>query len=137
MRDRERLLKKMESVENYLRILEEIKEDCLEKFDRDPIYRGALLHYLYLTADSCIALAQMMVRWKGLGIPQSYQEAIEMLGDRGVLEAGFAYEFARIAGLRNLLAHGYEKVKKDLVCEEILPRMEEVRTFLEALRRHL
>jgi len=137
MRDRERLLKKMESVETYLRILEEIKEDCLEKFDRDPIYRGALLHYLYLTADSCIALAQMMVRWKGLGIPQSYQEAIEMLGDRGVLEADFAYEFARIVGLRNLLAHGYEKVKKDLVCEEILPRMEEVRTFLEALRRHL
>ncbi|MBX6422339.1 DUF86 domain-containing protein [Thermosulfurimonas sp. F29] len=137
MRDRERLLKKMESVENYLRILEEIKEDCLEKFDRDPIYRGALLHYLYFTADSCIALAQMMVRWKGLGIPQSYQEAIEMLGDRGVLETGFAYEFARIAGLRSLLAHGYEKVKKDLVCEEILPRMEEVRTYLEALRRHL
>ncbi|NPA48728.1 MAG: DUF86 domain-containing protein [Thermodesulfobacteria bacterium] len=137
MSQRERILKKMESIKRYLDVIEKIKEECLERFDRDPIYRGALLHYLYLTADSCIALAQMIIRYKDLGVPQSYQEALEMLGDHGLLPVDFAYKFAGIAGLRNFLAHGYEKVKKDLVCEEILPRFKEVTVFLEKLREHL
>ncbi len=135
--DKERILKKMERVREYLSLIRSIEKDCLERFETDPIYRGALLHYLYLTADSCVALAQMMIRFRELGIPQSYQEAIEMLGDRGLLPPEFAYEFARIAGLRNLLAHGYEKVKKDLVCEEILPRLREVEIFLGELEKHL
>ncbi len=129
MSDRERILKKMEMVRGYISLILSIEKECLERFETDPIYRGALLHYLYLTADSCVALAQMMIRFRELGTPQSYQEAIEMLGERGLIPADFAYEFARIAGLKNLLAHGYEKVKKDLICEEILPRLREVDFF--------
>ncbi len=137
MNDRERIAKTIERVREYLTLIRSIEKDCLERFESDPLYRGAFLHYLYLIADSCVALAQMMIRFKDLGIPQSYQEAVEMLGDRGLLPSNFAYEFSRIAGLRNLLAHGYEKVKKDLVCEEILPRLVEVEIFLRELEKHL
>jgi hypothetical protein len=34
-----------------------IQDDCLQRFDSNPIYRGALLHNLYMMTDSCIALA--------------------------------------------------------------------------------
>lgn len=44
-------------IRDYIKILHNIKDDCKDKFLKDPIYpiyKGAVLHYLYLTADSCI-----------------------------------------------------------------------------------
>ncbi|MEJ2684518.1 MAG: DUF86 domain-containing protein [Candidatus Sulfobium sp.] len=71
---------------------------------------GALLYYLYLLADSCVSLAEMVIKKKSLRIPQSYQEAFDILGEGGVLEPAFAFDFAKIAGFRNFLAHDYEKM---------------------------
>lgn len=35
----------------YVRTLKDIEAGCLEHFNVDPIYRGALLHYLYLDGE--------------------------------------------------------------------------------------
>jgi uncharacterized protein YutE (UPF0331/DUF86 family) len=86
-------------------------------------------------ADSCISLAEMIIKFKGLRQPQSYHEAIDILGDNGILEPEFAYEFAGIAGFRNFLAHDYEKVKKDFICNAILPKMKDVEIFLKEIEK--
>ncbi len=132
---RERLLYKASRIRQYLNIIDRIKNDCLEKFDTDPIYRGSILHYLYLVADSCISLAEMVIRYKGLRPPQSYHDAIDILGENGILEPEFAYDFAGIAGFRNFLAHDYENVQKDFICNAILAKMEDVKVFLEQIEK--
>jgi len=134
---REKILKKIDRARYYLHIIEEIKEDCLQKFDQDPIYRGALLHFLYLLADTCISLAQMVLKFKGERMPQSYHEAIELLGEKGVLKEDFARDFAGIAGFRNFLAHDYERVSKEFICKIILPKMKEVREYLLQIEKTL
>ena len=80
----ERVLQKIGRVSEYLSLIESLKEDCEAKFMKDPIYRGALLHYLYLMADTCIALAEQVIRYKKLRPPQSYHEAFGILGEAGV-----------------------------------------------------
>ena len=137
---RKRLLgesEKIARVRSYLEIVNRIKDDCLELFDKDPIYRGALLHYLYLIADSCISLAQMMIKAKNLPSPQSYHEAIEVLGESGILEPDFARNFSGIAGFRNFLAHDYEKIDRDFLCQVILPKLPEVELYLKCLEATL
>ena len=129
----ERIRKKIARVRNYLEIVKRIKEDCIELFDKDPIYRGALLHYLYLIADSCISLAQMMIKAKKLPSPQSYHEAIEILGEKGILEVDFARKFSGIAGFRNFLAHDYEKIDSNFLCQVILSKLPEVELYLKRL----
>jgi len=88
---RERFLQKIGRIREYLRLVRQLQPDCQERFATDPIFRGALLHYLYLMADSCIALAKIIIRQKNLRPPQSYHEAIDILGDVGILEPGFAF----------------------------------------------
>ena len=44
-----------------------------------------------------------------------------------------AYDFARIAGFRNFLAHDYEKVDGSFVCRQILARLDDVDSFIEQI----
>jgi uncharacterized protein YutE (UPF0331/DUF86 family) len=127
---------KIEKIEEYLKILELMEKDCEQKFS-DPLFRGALLHYLYLTADSCISLAEMIIKERNFRTPQTYSEAIDILGENGIIPSDFAYNFARIGGLRNFLAHDYEKVDMKRICKEVLRKIPDIKRYLSYLRNFM
>jgi len=127
---------KIEKIEEYLKILELMEIDCEDKFS-DPIYRGALLHYLYLTTDSCISLAEMIIKDRNFRTPQTFSEAIDILGENEVIPSDFAYDFARIGGLRNFLAHDYEKVDMKRICQEVLKKIPDIKRYLGYLRNFM
>jgi uncharacterized protein YutE (UPF0331/DUF86 family) len=131
----ERINQKIGRIKEYLRLIRSMEEECRNRFQSDPIYRGALLYHLYLMVDSCLALAEMVIKYKGLRLPQTYAEAIDILGDNGILETPFAYEFARIAGFRNFIAHDYERIDALFVCEDVLSRLGDVDTFVGQIER--
>jgi uncharacterized protein YutE (UPF0331/DUF86 family) len=133
----ERIRHKIGRIREHLALLRSIKDQCHERFETDRIYRGALLHYLYLLADSCIVLAELLIKHQKLRPPQSYAEAFDILGENGILEAGFAYRFAAIAGFRNFLAHDYEKISGDFVCGNILASLDDVDEFLQQVESYL
>jgi len=132
----ERIRHRIGRIREHLELLRSIKGECRERFESDRIYRGALLHYLYLLADSCIVLAELVIKHRKLRSPQSYAEAFDILGENGILESGFAYSFAAIAGFRNFLAHDYERVDGTFVCEQILGKLDEVDEYLKQVERH-
>lgn len=127
------ILRKMGRVEKYLSLVEKLKPECDEKILSDEIYRSALLYNLYLMADSCIALAELVLKEKRLPSAQSYHDAIDALGEQGLLPREFAYDFAKIAGFRNFLAHDYEKIDEKKICREMLEKTGEVREYLSLL----
>jgi uncharacterized protein YutE (UPF0331/DUF86 family) len=133
----ERIHHKIGRIREHLALIRSIKDQCTERFVADPIYRGALLHYLYLLSDSCIVLAEMVIKHRGLRASQSYAEAFDILGENGVLDREFSYGFARIAGFRNFLAHDYEKVDGAFVCGQILARLDEVDSFVAQIKKSL
>lgn len=130
----EELKQKLFRLEKYLRIIDGLSPDCEQKFN-DELYQGALLHYLYLMADSCVAIAEMVIKYKNLRPPQSYAEAFDILGENGILDQEFAYSFAKIAGFRNFLAHDYEAIDKDKICHSALKKIIDVRKFLSKINR--
>ncbi len=129
----ERIRQKIGRINEHLTIIRSIKDDCETRFVTDPVYRGALLHYLYLMADSCIVLAELVIKKRGLRVPQSYAETFDILGENQLLDAGFAYRFASISGFRNFLAHDYEKVDKEIICGQIINSLEDVDEFLRQI----
>lgn len=133
----ERILQKIGRIREYLSLVRSIKNECLDRFPVDPLYRGALLHYLYLLTDTCISLGEMVIKYKKLRPPQSYHDVFDILGENKILEPDFAYEFARIAGLRNFLAHDYEKIDAMLICKGILSRLDDIDMFLMRIERSL
>lgn len=133
----ERIRQKIGRIREHLAQVDSMREECESRFIVDPIYRGALLHYLYLLTDNCISLAEMLIKQRQLRLPQSYQEAFDILGERGIIEPGFAYDFARIAGFRNFLAHDYEKIEAAIVCRQVLAKVNDVEEYLIQIERAL
>lgn len=131
----ERIQQTMGRIREYVALINSLKNDCNKKFIADPIYRGALLHYLYLMSDTCIALAEQVIRFKKLRTPQSYHEAFDILGESDILDSEFAYSFAAIAGFRNFLAHDYEKIEARIICHEVLNKLDEVEEFIVQIKR--
>jgi len=128
---------KIKKIESTHALLEEIGRDCKEKFLTDKIYQGALLHYLYLISDSCIAVAEMVIKYKDLPFADSYFESIDTLGEYNVIPADFAYDFAKIASFRNFLAHHYEKVDYIVVCEKSLNKLDDIKLYLNYIKKDL
>jgi len=126
--------KKIARVLDYVSTLESLRENCQERMKSDKIYRGSVLYYLYMMADSCVALAEMMIKIKNLPSPQSYSEAIDRLGEHQILPGEFAYDFAEIAGFRNFLAHDYEKIDYDQICELMMKKLPDVRQYVGYVR---
>lgn len=121
---------KISRIRYYLKLLREYKAECKERFLQDPMFEGALLHYLYLASDGSIALAEMVIKHKGLQSPQSYYEAIDILGENSILPREFAYNFAKIASFRNFLAHDYEKIDYLVICDEVLQKLDDIDKYL-------
>ena len=118
----------------YLKLLYEYKTDCKERILKDPMYEGALLHYLYLLSDGCISLAEMIIKYKSLTKPQSYYEAIDILGENDIIPREFAYDFAKIASFRNFLVHDYEKIDYLQICDEVLNKLDDVKQYLHYIK---
>lgn len=132
-----RIEEKIDSIEEILTILYDLKEECEERFLSDKIYQGALLHYLYMVSDSSIALAEMIIKYKGFKKPNSYYESIDLLGEYGIIPANFAYEFAKIASFRNFLAHHYERVDYKELCQKTLQKLDDVVEYLSYIKKSL
>jgi len=133
----ERIRQKIGRINEHLTMIRSIKDDCRARFATDPVYRGALLHYLYLLSDSCIVLAELVIKHRGLRIPQSYAESFDILGDCHILDADFAYRFASIAGFRNFLAHDYEKIDQEVICGQVMNNLDDVDQYLLQIRSTL
>jgi len=132
-----RIENKIKAIEEIVTILETLKPDCKEKFLGDKIYQGALLHYLYQSADSSIALAEMLIKHKNITKSNSYYESIDLLGEHGIIPPNFAYNFAKIASFRNFLAHHYERVDYREICESTLEKLDEIRLYLQYIKDNL
>ncbi len=133
----ERIRHKIGRIKEHLELIRSIKDECEDRFVADAIYRGALLHYLYLLSDSCIVLAELVIKHRGLRVAQSYAEAFDILGESKILDKQFSYDFARIAGFRNFLAHDYEKVDGAFICRQILARLDDVDSYINQIRNAL
>ncbi len=133
----ERLIQKIGRINEYIGIVKDLKDDCHARFDTDIVYRGALLHYLYLLADTCIVLAEMTIKKKDLRLPQSYSEAFDILGDNGVLDPEFAYDFAKIAGFRNFLAHDYDTIDTKVICDKVLVSINDIQAYISQIKKAL
>lgn len=132
----EKMIQKIARINQYIGIINNLKDDCAARFDTDPVYRGALLHYLYLLTDTCIVIAGMAIRLKNLRPPQSYSESFDILGESGILDPAFAYSFAKIAGFRNFLAHDYETIRSDIICNKIIAQIPDIKEFLTQIENN-
>ncbi|MBS3919102.1 MAG: DUF86 domain-containing protein [Deltaproteobacteria bacterium] len=64
---------------------------------------------VYLCAEIVLDIADLIIIKKGYPKPTTYSDSIYKLGEYNLIQKEFARKFVHIAGVRNFLAHDYQK----------------------------
>ncbi len=124
---------KIAKIRSGIKDLKQYSEECEKIFETDPILKDAILFRLYTLSDRVISLAEMVCKFSKLGYPLTYSEFIYRLGDAGIIDKEFAYNFANIARFRNFLAYDYEDIEKEKICKIMLENLDEVEEFIQQI----
>lgn len=103
------LFQKLERLKEELFYLKNNKTDLLKRLKSSIEARKAAERSVYLCSEIALDIADLIIIKKGYPKASTYSDSIYKLGDYAVIPADFARRFVYIAGLRNFLAHDYQK----------------------------
>ena len=88
---------------------------------------------VYLCAEIVLDIADLLIIKKEYPKPSSYSDSIYKLGDYGLIPKEFAYKFVYIAGIRNFLAHDYQKNTIPELEKFLKYGLEDIEHFVKAI----
>ena len=131
----EKINARLEALREYVKILKSLKGVTAKDLAIDIDKRAKAERYLQLAIEACIDIAELIVSDQRLPTPKTAREAIEVLGDNGILEKEFAYEFALAVGFRNILIHDYLKIDYNQVADKINNRLGDFEKFAQQVAK--
>lgn len=103
------LFDKLQRLKGEVKYLTDNKPELLRTLKTSIETKKIVERCVYLCAEIVLDIADLLIIQKGYPKPSSYSDSIYKLGEYGILSKEFAYKFVYIAGLRNFLAHDYQK----------------------------
>lgn len=124
----------MDELSERLRRLEPLQKEPLDEFFQDAYLRDIVERNLEIAIQCWIAIANRVISLEEAPRPRDSYESLLRLEELGVLPADFARHLAPMAGFRNILAHEYLAIDRDLVYEH-LQRLDDLSRFADYLRK--
>jgi uncharacterized protein YutE (UPF0331/DUF86 family) len=123
------LRRKLDHLRRYLADLRRHQDLSRDDFEREH-YAVERLIELVVEASSSVAFHVLSIE-EGTS-PGSYKDAFKRLGAAGFIPTNLAGRLGKLAGMRNILVHGYQQVDLDLVHQGIRPCIQDMEAFIQA-----
>jgi uncharacterized protein YutE (UPF0331/DUF86 family) len=99
----------------------------------DERLEAFLSFHLFLLIQDAVDLAAHLVAERGLAVPASQRESFEALARAGLVTQKSATAMARMASLRNRIAHSYGEIDTVRMVRELPEGLTVARQFLDEL----
>lgn len=120
---------RLQLLEDYVRQLQRFRNRTLDEITNDLGLAWAIEHGLQLSIQCVIDICQYLVAQLALGVPNTSEEAIDLLGKAGVFPVEFAQTLGRMTRFRNILVHVYTKVNVGLVYDNLQNHLNDFAEF--------
>ena len=137
MIDEGKIAHKLGSLREYVQYLRGYQKHVLEELERNHTLRGAVERYFQLSAECVIDICEILISGLKLQRPEEYRQAIDILGEEGILPNEFAYHLAPIAGFRNISVREYGQIDLMKVCEHLQKDMDDIDMFAKYIPDYL
>jgi uncharacterized protein YutE (UPF0331/DUF86 family)/predicted nucleotidyltransferase len=131
--DRDVVLRKLTSIRQHVARMGRRRAVDLAVFKADVDRQDALGMSFLVAVQDALDVALHIAADEGWGVPASYAESFGLLAARGAIEASLAVDLARMANLRNRLAHGYATVDVERIWREIPAGITALEGFTSAI----
>jgi uncharacterized protein YutE (UPF0331/DUF86 family) len=135
MTDSELVAKKLSEIEGYVRELRTIANPGRIKTDVKEERFAA--HTLQLAIQAALDVASHIVSDERLGEPRTNRELFTLLDQQGWIEASLSQNLQNMAGFRNILVHGYQKLDLAILVDAVQNRLDDLNVFAVAIRARL
>ena len=135
MIDIELLRKKLAFIETLRRELTELARPELIAIDiREQRF---VQHSLQLAIQAALDVGSHIVSAKRLGEPESNRELFDLLARDDWLSVELTERLYAMAGLRNILVHGYQVVDNEIIRDVVEHHLSDLDAFVAQIRSHL
>jgi len=106
----ERIIDKLEQLDDFIGLLAKIKQTPLESFLQDKLLVGGAKYYLQVSIECCLDIANHIIAAQGFRAPKDYADSFRVLQENGVLEERLGNKLRQMAKFRNRLVHLYGEI---------------------------
>lgn len=135
MTDAERVASKLALIETRLKELRTLANPSLIAED---LFQERFVEYTLQTAvQAALDTASHIVSEERLGEPATNRELFALLARAGHLDLELGERLQAMAGFRNVLVHGYDRVNLGIVRDVVENRLGDLDAFVAAIRTYL
>lgn len=129
------ILGKIATIERSVARAREEFDAAGDAFRQDFTRQDAAILNILRACESAIDLANILIRQRGLGIPQSSRDSFKLLADAQLIAPDSSARLQRMIGFRNVAVHQYQALEPAIV-EAILRRdLEDLLAFGQTIAR--
>ena len=101
----------------------------------DLTLKGAVERYLYLATQATLELGEAFIALRKLRKPSIYSETFEILKEADIIDNELAEKLVNMVGFRNAIAHDYEKLDLDIMCDVLQNKLIDVENFVKSIEK--
>lgn len=135
MTDADLIAKRLALIETSVRELRDLSRP--EQIETDVRERRFVEHTLQIAIQAAMDVASHIVSDERLGEPQTNRELFELLERAGWLPTELAQTCQRMAGLWNILVHGYQTVDVRILREIVEHHLDDLLHYVATIRERL
>lgn len=131
------IVRKIKLIEEDLSLLSTYKLITFSNYQKDVTTKLSIERLLEKITGRMIDLNYHLLKEEYEYIPIDYHDSFIEIGRRKIITSEFAGEIAKATGLRNALAHEYEKIDDKKIYESIKTTLIQVPQYLKIIIKFL
>ena len=132
------LEKKIKTVQERVKRLEQISRNLSELHDyqTSPDIKDIAERNLQVAIEACLDIAKIIISTKDLPEPKDNKGVFTVLAAAGILSKKTLKFLVPMAGTRNILVHGYDKVEDSIVFSVIKQHLDNFAEYLREIKNN-
>lgn len=123
------ITRRLQKLNEYVSLLERLREYPRKAVISDPFVYGNVERYLQLAIQTVIDISNYVLAEKKIHGINEYRDILEKLGSEGIIPEELASRIAPMAGLRNILVHEYLDVNHEKLYEILHHNLDDIKSF--------
>jgi len=130
--------KKIKTVQDRVKRLEQLsgKLDSLRDYQTSPDIKDIAERNLQVAIEACLAIAKIIISTNDLPEPKDNKGVFTVLAEAGILSKKNLGFLLPMAGTRNVLVHGYDKVEDSIVYDVIKRHLDDFAGYLREVKKN-
>lgn len=132
-----KIISKLERLDEYLKFLKEIQKVNKKKFTEDFHFYGLAERYFQLSIEIVLDVGKLILVAKNLKRAEDNGDVFEILNDNKFISKKLFSRLAGINSFRNILVHDYEKIDREIVYKKLQKNLEDFIDFKKEIASFL